>query len=220
MRITEFERELKKNGFFLKRRNKHPIWTDGKSTIVLPSGGPNIERRLSKSLKIELKKALALREPIRKEEDMQQFNPIQFSKPVPVQPQEPQKPTPRACSPEEAWKVYEPMRNAGVTTRQAAERLFDMGILKPNGKIYSSPELSVLAKKMGAPLLSGGRPKKYVLGNKRRIRTAPTREAKPAEVNESKRDLPSMLTEIKAVIDSAMSDSLKKMVIQVLAEKM
>lgn len=61
MNAREFCRELETNGFVLKRHSKHLIYSDGNFRIVVPRPHGEIDRRLLKQLKIDLRKAIEWR---------------------------------------------------------------------------------------------------------------------------------------------------------------
>jgi hypothetical protein len=58
--LRELRLMLKASGFELKRRNKHPIYHDGFTQIVLPSGN-GMDWRMKKWLQIQIKKAVEIR---------------------------------------------------------------------------------------------------------------------------------------------------------------
>lgn len=62
MRKSELVKLLDENGFYLKRHGKHPIYTDGGTTLPIPSGR-RVDRGLSKAIKLQIEKAVERRKP-------------------------------------------------------------------------------------------------------------------------------------------------------------
>jgi len=61
MKKHEMVTLLKESGFYFLKSNKHEIWTDGITRITLNHCN-KIEDRLSKMIKLQIKKAVALRQ--------------------------------------------------------------------------------------------------------------------------------------------------------------
>jgi predicted RNA binding protein YcfA (HicA-like mRNA interferase family) len=163
MRQAEFKKKLKQNGFYLLRRGKHPIYSDGLSRIVMPSGGNTIERRLSKSLEIDLKKAMKRREGATKErgeEAMQAFNAPKIVTQEKVSPSVPepvtQKFETKAISASELYRIIKPMRDQGMKIHEIVTRLIVDGHRRPkSGKPYDPPSISKILKN-GLETAGGG----------------------------------------------------------------
>ena len=60
MRRNELLDLILKNGFYLKRNGRHAIYHDGRTRLVVPRGG-TIDYRLSKSIRLEIKRAVLMR---------------------------------------------------------------------------------------------------------------------------------------------------------------
>lgn len=143
---------LKDNGFWLKRKNgKHPVFTDGISSIPIPTSRKEHKGR-DHNIRKQVERAVALR-PTQKEDQVQHVPKSTFAN----HPKVTAPPVSNGSAPKdtvqkttkEVWEAVKPMRAAGVKYGDIADRLALMGYTTKTGKKYDVPYLSKIALTYG-----------------------------------------------------------------------
>jgi predicted RNA binding protein YcfA (HicA-like mRNA interferase family) len=240
----EIIRMLEENGFSLKRKGKHLVYSDGFSNLVVPHGSKTYRQKTMRVRK-DIEKALAARAantPAWKNlnnDEVKLRGDVERS-PVLMQTQDTSQPfnSPRGdfagktttqatgamrkeFTRKQLFDVILPMRNAGNDGQTIVDRLYDMGYRTKDGKKFDRAYVSKVVLTYGGESL-----RLRAKNRKRRAQefVAPKKKAAPvqavAQETVKQRSTNSVYTEIADIALSNLSDETKTRVLKTMLESL